>query len=164
MNKGKAYSYLGAMLGTGAGFGVGIGLAFAIQFLLYSGIDPAEITRGVIALFCILALIISTFVVATFTKTQWLTVLVLFLVGFLCVSLAIKFGTSYRPSYRLVQFNPLFSILFAIPYAALGTIKGYLVGRSIGEKAEKINEYKTKYEQLKGEGYEPDEELEVLLK
>ena len=138
MNKAKAYSYLGAMLGTGAGFGVGYGVSLLVD----------KGWPGAFALYFIILVIVGA-LEEKITKS--LPGLILVYVAFV-----------YYPVVLFFEVRDLF--LWAIPFAALGTIHGYEVGRPIGKKAEKIREYKAKYEQLKREGYEPDEELEGLLK
>lgn len=145
MNKEKAYSYLGAVLGTGAGFGVGYGVGLLGEL---GGGDAA-----------VLYLLIP-FIVAGLYKAIYeshVPGLIFFFVILLYYIVAAEYGIECEGGIGA-------KFLLSIPFAALGTIPGYKAGRSIGKKAEKINEYKAKYEQLKGEGYDPDEELEELLK
>jgi len=145
MNKAKAYSYLGALLGTGAGFGVGYGVGLL-----------GELGGGDAVVLYLLILFIVAGLYQVITKS-YVPELIFFFVILPYYIVATVYGIECEGGIGD-------KFLLAIPFAALGTINGYLVGGSIGEKAEKINEYRAKYELLKGEGYEPDEELEVLLK
>ena len=150
MNKGKAYSYLGAILGTGAGFGVG-GLSGEVV-----GYDSDLVWFYFIILF----------IVSLGLEVMIIQSVVISLIFFFALLPYYGFVTTY-------WMGGLF--LLALPPAALGTIYGCCVGESIGKKADereqerrlyqqKIREYNAKYEQLKREGYESDEELEELLK
>ena len=167
MNKAKACSYLGALLGTGAGFGVGYGVG------LLETVGGDDIV-GALLIWVYLFLIL---IMAGTVDHDWGAAVVL-IMGAFCIWFVLGVCTTHCPStfYReFVGGISLFLLVLAIPFSAFGTIKGYRVGRSIGKKADEreqerrlyqqeIREYKAKYEQLKGEGYDPDEELEELLK
>ena len=174
MNRAKPYSYLGAMLGTGIGFGVGYGVG------LLETVGGDDIVGALLIWFYLFLILIMAGTILIMYDTvdpdveadvaSWGAAVVL-IMGAFCIFFVFGEGTHDF----FVRGTSLFLLVLAIPFCAFGTIKGYMVGRSIGKKADEreqerrlyqqeIREYKAKYEQLKGEGYGPDEELEELLK
>lgn len=75
---------------------------------------------------------------------------------------AILFGVGWGLENEFVA-----NIIFIPMFSAIGYTIGKPIEKIMGKREEyeqRISEYKTKYEQLKEEGFEADEELEVMLK
>ena len=160
MNISKVYSYLGALFGTGAGFGVGYGVGLL-------GTVGGEETVGALAFLYFFLILIMAGTVAHDEGAA----AVVFIMGVFCMVFA--FGgcvTYYRTTLHseFVGVTPLFPLVLAIPFAAFGTITGYRVGRSIGEKADerkqerriyqqKIEAYRRKLQRWEAEGYKVEE-------
>jgi len=152
MNRAKPYSYLGAMLGTGIGFGVGYGVG------LLETVRGSDIVGALLIWFYLFLILIM----AGTVDHDWGAAVVI-IMGAFCIYFVFGVGIC-----DFFGGTSLFLLVSAIPFSAFGTIKGYRVGRSIGEKADerkqerrlyqqKIDAYRRKLRQWDAEGYKVEE-------
>ena len=149
MNRAKVYSDLGAMLGTGAGFGVGYGVGLL-----------GELGGGDAVVLYLLILFIVAGLYQLITKS-YVPELIFFFIILPYYIVATVYGIECEGGIGD-------KFLLSIPFAALGTINGYWIGGSIGEKVDereqekrlyqqKIDAYRRKLRQWDAEGYKVEE-------
>jgi len=160
MNRAKAYSYLGAMLGAGAVFGICFApvswiLAAMEEVASYPG--EATMEDGIKSLIFILFILFSTMgvpTIASFVLGGEATWGAFFLISLFCLVAGVNVGSASG-------FTGIAPLIITIPFAALG---GFYVYRIVNEHEQKrgaykrkIEEYRGKLQQWKAEGYEVEE-------